>query len=78
MARNKTGWIANAVAQSAPAKPSGQLLIEHQGRNGVNNKIASGTSLTEVQGVTFTDEAEVAKAVRLFREGGVAAVLQEG
>jgi hypothetical protein len=32
----------------------------------------------EVRAVTFVDEAEVAKAVRLFREGGVAEVLQEG
>jgi hypothetical protein len=36
-----------------------------------------GLSVDEVQAVTLADEAEVAKAVRLFREGGVAAVLQE-
>jgi len=36
-----------------------------------------GHSVDEVQAVTFADEAEVAKAVRLFRDGGVAAVLQE-
>jgi hypothetical protein len=34
--------------------------------------------VAEVQDVTFSIEAEVAKAVRLFREGGVAAVLREG
>jgi hypothetical protein len=37
----------------------------------------AGHSVDEVQAVTFTEEAEVAKSVRLFREGGVAAVLQE-
>jgi hypothetical protein len=37
-----------------------------------------GHSVAEVQAITFTDEPEVAKAVRLFREGGVAEVLQEG
>jgi hypothetical protein len=34
-----------------------------------------GHSMDEVQAVAFADEAEVAKAVRLFREGGVAEVL---
>jgi hypothetical protein len=37
----------------------------------------AGHSVDEVQAVAFADEAEVAKAVRLFREGGVAEVLQE-
>jgi hypothetical protein len=36
-----------------------------------------GHSVAEVQDVTFSEEAEVAKAVRLFRVGGVAAVIQE-
>jgi hypothetical protein len=40
--------------------------------------LGNGLSVAEVQAVTFTEEAEVAKAVRLFREGGVAAVIQEG
>jgi hypothetical protein len=40
--------------------------------------LAQGLSVAEVQAVTFADEAEVAKAVRLFREGGVAAVVGEG
>jgi hypothetical protein len=37
----------------------------------------AGLSVDEVQAVTFTEEAEVAKSVGLFREGGVATVLQE-
>jgi hypothetical protein len=39
--------------------------------------LGDGLSVDEVQAVTFADEAEVAKAVRLFREGGVDEVLQE-
>jgi hypothetical protein len=35
-----------------------------------------GFSVAEVQAATFADETEVANAVRLFREGGAATVLQ--
>jgi hypothetical protein len=34
-------------------------------------------SVAEVQAVTFAEEAEVAKAVRLFREGGVARIRRD-
>ena len=34
--------------------------------------------VAEVQAITFTGETDVANAVRLFREGGVAAVVREG
>jgi hypothetical protein len=36
-----------------------------------------GLSVAKVQAVTFSKETDVANAVRLFREGGVAAVLQD-
>jgi hypothetical protein len=39
--------------------------------------LGNGLSVAAVQAVTFADEAEVAKAVQLFRDGGVAAVIQE-
>jgi hypothetical protein len=37
-----------------------------------------GYSVDEVKAVAFADESEVAKAVRWFRDGGVAEVIQEG